>query len=96
MTAQPIHEDDPRDPAVILGNLPPRERDRFLREYQTTAEAAAHEVWRYRELQEFLQRWRLLAEAYSKPDFRERKTEVEAGIGEYVSMEEILARRDQR
>ena len=96
MSAQPIHEDDPRDPAVILQRLPERERARFLAEYETAAVAAAHEVWRYRKLQEFLHRWSLLADAYSQPDFYERKAEVAAGIGEYLSMDEILALRAER
>lgn len=96
MTAQPIHEDDPRDPAVILGRLPERERDRFLAEYEAAAVAAAHEVWRYRELQDLLQRWHLLSLAYSKPDFYERRAEVEVGVGEYVPMDDVVARRVER
>jgi hypothetical protein len=96
MTAQPIHEEDPRDPAIILRILPEREHARFLAEYEAVAVAAAHEVWRYKDLQEFLSRWALLAAAYSKPDFYDRMADVEAGVGEYVSMDEVVARRAGR
>ena len=56
MTAQPIEPRgvDPRDPELILARLPERYRAMFLAEYQAAAEAAAHEVWRYKQLQELL------------------------------------------
>lgn len=41
MTAEPIHDEDPRDPEQILARLPERERDQFLRECRVAAKAAA-------------------------------------------------------
>jgi hypothetical protein len=37
MSAQPVHELDPDDPVEILGVLPVRFHDQFLREYHGAA-----------------------------------------------------------
>ena len=79
-----------------MGALPEQERDRFLSEYRTVAEAAAHEVWRYKDLQGFLHLWSLRAAAYSKPDFYTRMHEVRDGRGEYFTLDEVIAQREQQ
>lgn len=98
MTAQPVEPlgADPRDPELILARLPERYRSTFLAEYQAAAEAAAHEVWRYKQLQELLQTWHLRATAYNRPGFEQRRADAAAGRGEYVSLDQVLARRPQR
>ena len=98
MTAQPVepYGDDPRDPELILARLPEHFREVFLDEYQTAAEAAAHEVWRYKQLQELLQAWHLRATAYNRPGLTERRAAAGAGQGEYISLDEVLAARQTR
>lgn len=96
MTAQPIHEEDPRDPEQILARLPERERDQFLREYRAAAKAAAHEVWRYKELQTLLFRWHLIAIATRQPDYYQRLEEAKAGIGDYVDWADAIHEYRQR
>jgi hypothetical protein len=98
MTAQPVepHGADPRDPELILARLPEQYRPMFLAEYQAAAEAAAHEVWRYKQLQELLQTWHLRAVAYSRPGFAQRRADAAAGRGEYIALDEVAARRQQQ
>jgi Family of unknown function (DUF6247) len=95
MTAQPVepYGDDPRDPELILARLPERFQRIFLDEYRAAAEAAAHEVWRYKQLQELLRSWHLRAVAYSQPDLAQRRADAGAGRGTYVSLEQVLADR---
>lgn len=61
MTAQPINEEDPRDPQVILRDLPEREHDTFLHAYQEAANAAAQDPAGYKRLRDTLQRWAIRA-----------------------------------
>jgi uncharacterized protein DUF6247 len=68
MTALPIREQDPDDPAEILRRLPSRWHAQFLTEYHAALDAA-HEVWRWQQLRGLLHRWRLRAIAYSDPEF---------------------------
>lgn len=98
MTAQPVepHGSDPRDPELILARLPEPYRSTFLGEYRAAAEAAAHEVWRYKQLQELLQTWHLRATAYSRPGFAQRRADAAAGRGEYLTLDEVTTRRRQR
>ncbi|MBO4274570.1 DUF6247 family protein [Microbispora triticiradicis] len=49
----------PYDPDDILARLPERYHERFLAEYREAMVTAAHETWRYRQLQEVLQIWHL-------------------------------------
>ena len=94
MSAQPVEGMEARDPEVILGMLPEREHAQFLREYQAAAEAAAHEVWRWKQLTELLNRWYLIAVAASRPGYYEcidESTVLRPGDG--VTLEEIERRR---
>ena len=97
MTTQPVElEPDPRDPDVILARLPERERERFLREYEAAADAAVHEVWRFKQLRELLHVWHLRSIAYSKPDYYSRWDEIQQGGEEYVTLEQVVAEREQQ
>jgi hypothetical protein len=77
MTAEPI-DHGPLNPEDILRRLPAGERDRFLREYHSALEAA-HELWRFRQLQDVLRLWHLRAVAYAQPDFADRAEQARAG-----------------
>jgi hypothetical protein len=79
MTAQPIAEEDPRDPQVILRDLPKAKRAAFLREYQDAVDAA-HEPAGYKRLQLVLQVWSLRVRVYrQQPNYDEEvAAEVEA------------------
>jgi hypothetical protein len=91
MSAQPVHEEpDPRDPQVIHNRLPEQARAKFLAEYESAAVDAAHDLTRYRALQELLQTWRLLAAAYAKRDFHQRYEDVRAGVGQDIPMDEVF------
>ncbi|TDB83369.1 hypothetical protein E1264_28660 [Actinomadura sp. KC216] len=93
MSAQPVHEEpDPRDPQVIHDQLPERVRAKFLTEYHAAVDGA-HDFAGYRALQQVLQTWRLLAAAYSKPDFQQRYQDIRDGVGEYVPMDEVFSHR---
>jgi hypothetical protein len=78
------------DPEDILRRLPHDQRDRFIRDYRCALDAA-HEVWRYRQLQEVLRLWHLRATAYAHPDFAERAEEARTGDpAVFVSAEEAI------
>lgn len=77
MTAEPI-EYGPLDPESIIRRLPHDERDRFIRDYRSALEAA-HELWRYRQLQEVLRLWHMRATAYARPDFATRAEQARTG-----------------
>jgi uncharacterized protein DUF6247 len=93
--SQPVHAPvSAPDPEQILSRLPEAERARFLSEYRTALDAA-HEVWRYRQLQELLTRWDLIAAATSKPGYAQARDEARTGAGEYASLDEVIARRQR-
>ncbi|MEQ4206289.1 DUF6247 family protein [Actinopolymorpha sp. B9G3] len=96
MTAQPSDYHDSYDPEKIMHKLPQRERERFLREYRQAAEAAAHEIWRYKELTALLHRWSLIALAVSAPGYYEAREDAGRGIGEYMTLEGAIARRQRK
>lgn len=93
MSTQPVGYDDAHDPAHILSRLPEREREQFLSEYRVAAETAAHEVWRYRHLQQLLHTWSMRAVACNKPDYYASREEAGSGAGEYTSLDDVIARR---
>jgi hypothetical protein len=96
MSAQPVHDaEDPRDPLVILSRLPEDARPAFLTEYRAAVDTARDPVG-YRALRDLLQSWSVLAVAYAKPDFAQRYSEVRDGTGDYVTLEEVVARRHER
>jgi len=77
VTAEPL-DHGPLNPEDILRRLPQDERDRFIRDYRSALDAA-HELWRYRQLQDVLRLWHLRAVAYARPDFRERAEQARTG-----------------
>jgi len=91
VSAQPIHHEDPRDPQVIHDRLPESVRATFLAEYHAAVDAA-HTFAGYRALQELLNTWYLRSVAYAKPDFQQRYEEIRDGIGEYSTLEDVMAR----
>jgi hypothetical protein len=74
MAAVPLPEvpEDREDPAVILRDLPGREREFFLRQYRMEAAAAARDPARYQRLRNFLHAWSIRVIACSSPGFYER------------------------
>jgi hypothetical protein len=68
MSAQPVHEASPDDPAEILHLLPERWHAEFLGEYRDALDAA-REPGRWPQLPAMLHRWRLRAVAYADPEF---------------------------
>jgi Family of unknown function (DUF6247) len=66
MTAQPIHEDDPHDPEVILRTLPDSEREEFLRQYHDAARAASNDLANYKQLRHVLSSWSVRAAVLAK------------------------------
>lgn len=96
MSQMPLHDPPGTpDPERILHRLPEAERERFLSEYRTGLDAA-HEVWRWRHLQELLTRWELVATAVSKPGYAQALDEARTGAGKYVSLEDVIARRHRQ
>ena len=80
MTAQPVDQ-SAEDPERILGLLPPKWHEQFLRDYHQALDAA-HEVWRFQHLQDVLHVWYLRAVAYSSPGFDERLQAAREGRAE--------------
>ncbi|MDA2808953.1 DUF6247 family protein [Nocardiopsis suaedae] len=93
MTTQPIEHHDPHDPARILDLLPTDQREVFLREYRAAAVSAAHEVWRYRHLQELLKHWSMRAAIYSSAGHDESRRQAETGLGEFTTLDDLVADR---
>ncbi|WP_329521085.1 DUF6247 family protein [Spirillospora sp. NBC_01491] len=92
MSAQPVHEEDPQDPQLILERLPEQVRRVFLTEYQA-AVVGARAPAGYRVLRDLLRTWSVLAAAYTKPDFHQRYADIRGGVGETVSMDEVFRPR---
>ncbi|MDX6428388.1 MAG: hypothetical protein QOE54_754 [Streptosporangiaceae bacterium] len=90
MSAQPIHEHDPRDPQVILAQLPERARPGFLAEYHAAVDAA-HDLAGYRRLQDLLHLWSIRTIAYSKPGYYEAMEQARQGTGETVPLVDVIS-----
>ena len=103
MSAEPVRDEDPSDPEVILRDLPERERAEFLRQYHEAVEAARDPAG-YGRLRRLLHTWRLIAIAASQPGYYEalkavrdgvaRTTPAEEGIPDW--QERLAARAQQR
>jgi hypothetical protein len=101
VTAQPT--EDPADPLVIMGELPEREREEFLRQYHRAVDAA-HDPAGYQQLRRLLRVWSLTAIAASHPGYYEELAAVHAGTATTVPVteaipdwaERVAAVRDQR
>jgi Family of unknown function (DUF6247) len=101
VTAQPT--EDPTDPLVILGNLPKREREEFLRQYHRAVDAA-HDPAGYQQLRRLLHIWRLTAVAAGQPGYYEELEAIRTGKATTVPVtdpipdwaERIAAARNRR
>ena len=71
MTAPPPYDSDPDDPVEILHVLPEEYHAQFRAEYAAAVESARRPE-QFHQLQEMLRLWRLRAEAYTSPGYRER------------------------
>lgn len=73
-----------------MRRLPMEERDRFAHDYRSALDAA-HELWRYRQLQDVLRLWYLRAAAYAQPCFQQRAEEARGGKPErFVPAEQAV------
>jgi uncharacterized protein DUF6247 len=77
MSAEPVQVEDPNDPAVILRDLPERERAEFLRQHHEAVDAA-HDPVGYRQLQRLLHAWRLTVIATSRAGYYEELAAVQS------------------
>ncbi|SEG70398.1 hypothetical protein SAMN04489712_109167 [Thermomonospora echinospora] len=91
MSAQPVHYEDPQDPQVIMRDLPPRERELFLQQYQAAARAAAADPGRYQDLRRLLHTYSLIVVAANRPGYYESIQEAKSGVGDAVPLDEALA-----
>lgn len=92
MTAEPIEQEDPRDPQVILRRLPEREREFFLLQYHAAVDEA-HQLVGYRRLQQFLHAWSLRVIAVNQPGYYEEQERAGNGTAETVTIEQVIADR---
>jgi hypothetical protein len=91
MTAQPLHhQEDPQDPQVILRDLPQREREEFLRQYQAAVDAARRDVSRYKDLRQLLRHWSLVVVATNLPEYYENLDAVRGGTATTVPAHEAV------
>jgi Family of unknown function (DUF6247) len=79
MSAEPVRDEDPSDPEMILRDLPERERAEFLHQYHEAVEAARDPAG-YGRLRRLLHTWRLIAIAASQPGYYEALEAVRDGV----------------
>lgn len=89
MSAEPVRDEDPSDPEVILRDLPERERAEFLRQYRQAVEAARDPAG-YGRLRRLLHTWRLIAIATSQPGYYEALKAVRDGVARTTPAEEAI------
>ncbi|MBG0819061.1 DUF6247 family protein [Planomonospora sp. ID82291] len=89
MSAQPAEQTAGYDPDDILRRLDERHRPAFLADYREAMVAAAHETWRYRQLQDVLKNWHLRALLYARPGFEQHAAEAAAGINTVPAEEAV-------
>ncbi|GIH97868.1 DUF6247 family protein [Planobispora siamensis] len=80
MSAQPVEQSAGYDPDEILHRLDERHHAAFLADYRAAMVAAAHETWRYRQLQEVLKLWHLRAVMYASPSYAQARADADAGV----------------
>ena len=95
MSAQPMCEEDPHDPQVILQGLPERERGEFLRQYHEAVDGA-HEPAGYRRLQQVLHIWSLAVVATNQPGYYEELAAAKRGIARTVPAENAIPGWEKR
>jgi hypothetical protein len=81
MTAEPIGDEDPSDPQVILRDLPETEHAEFLRQYHQAVDAA-REPEGYQRLRFVLRAWSVRAKVVSRPGYYEQRDARRAAIAD--------------
>lgn len=76
------------DPLVILRGLPEREREEFLRQYQTVN--AAHDPAGYQRMRRLLHVWSLTAIAARQPGYYEELAAARAGTATTVPVTDVI------
>lgn len=89
MSAEPVQDEDPNDPQVILRDLPEQERAEFLRQYHEAVDVA-HDPAGYRWLQRLLRVWRLTAIATSSSGYYEELEAVRNGTARTVPADDAI------
>lgn len=89
MSAEPVHDEDPYDPEVILRQLPERERGEFLRQYHEAVEAA-HDPAGYKRLRQILHVWSVAVIATNQPGYYEDLDAARNGTADTVPAEEAI------
>jgi hypothetical protein len=87
VTAQPA--EDPADPLVILGNLPKREREEFLRQYHRAVDVT-HDPAGYQQLRRLLHVWSLTAVAAGQPGYYEELEAIRTGKATMVPVTDAI------
>lgn len=95
MTAQPLGDRDPDDPAEILSILPAAYHEQFLAEYETAVDGARRPE-QYAQLRRLLRFWRLRAAAYSAPGYEAAKETARTGSGTWTPAGDVIPDWDAR
>lgn len=74
---------------MILRDLPEREREEFLRQYQAAVDAA-HDPAGYEQLRRLLHVWTLTVVAASQPGYHEELAAVRAGTSATVPVSDVI------
>jgi hypothetical protein len=95
VSAEPVYQDDPCDPEVILGRLPEQERAEFLCQYQEAVDAA-RDPGGYKRLRQVLHVWSLAVIAISRPGYYEDLAAVRSGAARTIPAEAAVPGWEQR
>jgi hypothetical protein len=95
MSAEPAQAEDPNDPAVILRDLPERERAQFLRQYHEAVDAARDPA-DYRQLQRLLHAWSLVVIAAGRPGYYEELEAVRSGSAQTTPADDVIPHWQER
>ena len=84
--------EDPLDPERILRDLPERERENFLGQYQEALDGARDPAgWKH--LRRVLRLWSFMAIAASQPGHYEARAQARAGTGGGMLLEDYVRQR---
>ena len=89
MSAEPVHDEDPADPEIILRDSPEQERAQFLSQYHEAVDAA-HDLAGYRRLRRLLHSWRLTAIAIGRAGYYGELEAVRNGTARTTPADEAI------
>jgi hypothetical protein len=89
MSAEPVQDQAPHDPQVILRDLPEQERGQFLHQYHEAVDAADDPAG-YRRLQGLLHAWRLTVIATNRVGYYEELEAVRDGTARTLPADEAI------